>query len=244
MFSDNQSVIIPSFRESAERSSFSHDRGTTPPGETSSFASLYPDTMPHSAWKDHVAAWVRRNEHTVSKPIQRRRTSSPATPYTRVSSQNDDSWRRHSESRPFDPVRSIAYSSSPFAPVQSSTFLLFEQADAASKSLTVPTTLPSPPASPKTSSIEPEPVKVCISCKSSQSPCWRPSWCASAGQLCNSCGLRYKKTGARCLNSSCGKIPSKGEWSTMNKRVQVGPDGEARYTCLQCDGPVELRLKP
>lgn len=36
--------------------------------------------------------------------------------------------------------------------------------------------------------------RVCVSCHSSDSPCWRPSWSPrKQDQLCNSCGLRYKK---------------------------------------------------
>jgi len=75
----------------------------------------------------------------------------------------------------------------------------------------------------------------CISCGSDQSPCWRPSWSIEAGQLCNSCGLRYKKTGARCLSPSCGRIPAKGEWVTM-RSTQVN----GRYSCLYCGGGVAV----
>lgn len=63
--------------------------------------------------------------------------------------------------------------------------------------------------------------RVCISCGSDQSPCWRPSWSIKEGQLCNSCGLRYKKTSARCLNKECKKIPAKGEWSLMQSKGSI-----------------------
>ncbi|KAG7664825.1 ASH1 [[Candida] subhashii] len=84
--------------------------------------------------------------------------------------------------------------------------------------------------------------RVCISCGSDQSPCWRPSWSIKEGQLCNSCGLRYKKTSARCLNSQCKKIPAKGEWALMQSKgmVQFG-DGIDGYSCLECGWRVEVK---
>ncbi|ODV73405.1 DNA-binding transcription repressor ASH1 CYBJADRAFT_162779 [Cyberlindnera jadinii NRRL Y-1542] len=88
----------------------------------------------------------------------------------------------------------------------------------------------------------------CISCGSDQSPCWRPSWSTSAGQLCNSCGLRYKKTGARCISKSCCRIPAKGEWATMKargKKTFTKEDGSVvqAYACLNCNGEVEVKDK-
>lgn len=94
------------------------------------------------------------------------------------------------------------------------------------------------------------PVRSCISCHNSQSPCWRPSWSSTEGQLCNSCGLRYKKTGARCLNEKCLRIPAKGEWTLMKNKgrttchvfdsegVKIGET--VAYKCLHCDGEVEV----
>ncbi|CDK24198.1 unnamed protein product [Kuraishia capsulata CBS 1993] len=92
--------------------------------------------------------------------------------------------------------------------------------------------------------------RVCISCQSNQSPCWRPSWSVVEGQLCNSCGLRYKKTGARCLNRKCLRIPAKGEWSFMKSKGKTNAilyDDEGvktgsmlAYKCLHCDGVVEV----
>lgn len=82
----------------------------------------------------------------------------------------------------------------------------------------------------------------CISCHSDQSPCWRPSWNVLAGQLCNSCGLRYKKTSARCLNSVCGRVPAKGEWlSIKNSAVRNEKTGKMEYKCFYCGGEVEVK---
>lgn len=82
--------------------------------------------------------------------------------------------------------------------------------------------------------------RVCISCGSDLSPCWRPSWSIKEGQLCNSCGLRYKKTGARCLNNDCKKIPAKGEWALMQSKGKTSFDGEDAYGCLDCGSKVEV----
>lgn len=84
-------------------------------------------------------------------------------------------------------------------------------------------------------------VRVCILCGSDSLPCWRPSWSTKEGQLCNSCGLRYKKTAARCLNAECKKIPAKGEWAVMQaKGKKQFPTGEA-YCCLDCGDQVEVK---
>lgn len=92
--------------------------------------------------------------------------------------------------------------------------------------------------------------KKCMSCFSSSSPCWRPSWSPEEGQLCNSCGLRYRKTKARCYNPSCLKIPSKSEWALMVKRGEVLLDihdsngniigKKMSYRCLDCDSAMEV----
>ncbi|KAF3995607.1 hypothetical protein FT663_00203 [Candidozyma haemuli var. vulneris] len=83
--------------------------------------------------------------------------------------------------------------------------------------------------------------RVCISCGSDQSPCWRPSWSIKEGQLCNSCGLRYKKTSARCLNKKCKKIPAKGEWSLMQTKGKTDFGDEKAYSCLDCGWKVEIK---
>lgn len=116
----------------------------------------------------------------------------------------------------------------------------------------------SPPSSPSqlpvtltTTTTASQPVTVnstkrrCISCNSDQSPCWRPSWSAAAGQLCNSCGLRYKKTNARCIEAGCGRIPAKGEWVTMKNAAAaaVAAGKKLSYKCLYCNGRVEMGEK-
>lgn len=85
--------------------------------------------------------------------------------------------------------------------------------------------------------------RVCISCGLDQSPCWRPSWSIKEGQLCNSCGLRFKKTLARCLNRKCKKIPAKGEWALMQTKGKVDfGDGDMAYRCLDCGWKVEVKV--
>ncbi|KAI5967771.1 ASH1 [Candida theae] len=84
--------------------------------------------------------------------------------------------------------------------------------------------------------------RACISCGSQDSPCWRPSWSIKEGQLCNSCGLRYKKTSARCLNDACRKVPAKGEWALMQSKGKVSfEDGTDGYSCLDCGWKIEVK---
>ncbi|QHS74419.1 DNA-binding transcription repressor ASH1 [Saccharomyces paradoxus] len=84
--------------------------------------------------------------------------------------------------------------------------------------------------------------RVCVSCHSSDSPCWRPSWSPrKQDQLCNSCGLRYKKTHTRCLNDLCRKIPTKGEINIMKSNgidKEFVPERNCEiegYRCLFCN---------
>lgn len=89
----------------------------------------------------------------------------------------------------------------------------------------------------------------CVSCDSQDSPCWRPSWSKKKqDQLCNSCGLRYKKTKTRCLNMKCKKIPTKGELNIMKSQgkttgtVANNPDilgPVVGYRCLFCNSITE-----
>ncbi|XBW37050.1 hypothetical protein QEN19_002630 [Hanseniaspora menglaensis] len=73
----------------------------------------------------------------------------------------------------------------------------------------------------------------CMSCKTQESPCWRPSWSSSKKeQLCNSCGLRYKKSKIRCVNKSCLKIPSLSEAHIMKNGKDI--------KCLYCSSNVEI----
>lgn len=95
----------------------------------------------------------------------------------------------------------------------------------------------SPKKSPKKFSKPIQSKRTCLSCGSSQSPCWRPSWSVSGGQLCNSCGLRYKKTNARCLNNDCLRIPAKSEFNLIkSKSHDTGDD----LKCLRCGFDVEV----
>lgn len=89
-------------------------------------------------------------------------------------------------------------------------------------------------------------IRTCVSCQSSDSPCWRPSWSKrKQDQLCNSCGLRFKKTHTRCLNDSCRKIPTKGELNIMksngmDKDSVEGLEGlREGFRCLFCNSITE-----
>lgn len=85
----------------------------------------------------------------------------------------------------------------------------------------------------------------CVSCHSNDSPCWRPSWSGrKQDQLCNSCGLRYKKTHTRCLNEACRKIPTKSELGIMRSNgllEEHNADGTVTrgYRCLFCNSIAE-----
>ncbi|CCF59370.1 hypothetical protein KAFR_0G03380 [Kazachstania africana CBS 2517] len=86
----------------------------------------------------------------------------------------------------------------------------------------------------------------CVSCHTSDSPCWRPSWSPrKQDQLCNSCGLRYKKTRTRCLNDTCRKIPTKSELNIMksNGLEVMAIDGitQTGFRCLFCNHITETR---
>ncbi|AMD19959.1 HCL192Wp [Eremothecium sinecaudum] len=104
----------------------------------------------------------------------------------------------------------------------------------------------SPPMSSKSSARRPS-VRKCLSCQCTDSPCWRPSWSdRKQDQLCNSCGLRYKKTQTRCVNPTCLKIPSKGELALMKanpKVTQVKDDGTLMecLRCLYCNNVTETK---
>lgn len=86
------------------------------------------------------------------------------------------------------------------------------------------------------------PNRTCLSCHSNDSPCWRPSWSLKKqDQLCNSCGLRFKKTHTRCLNDNCRKIPTKSELNIMKSNGFAqdyvnGLEGlREGYRCLFCN---------
>ena len=88
-------------------------------------------------------------------------------------------------------------------------------------------------------------IRKCVSCQSSDSPCWRPSWSGKKhDQLCNSCGLRFKKTHTRCLNDTCKKIPTKSELTIMKSNgiiTESMSDGAIveGYRCLFCNNITE-----
>ncbi|KAK7208575.1 hypothetical protein BZA70DRAFT_55010 [Myxozyma melibiosi] len=207
---------------------------------------FYPDTAPRQSWRPQIETWIRRNhsykfDRIASKPYtlpspQRTKSASSTS-----SSSSSSSSSHKSHSHPKTPkVTSFSSASSSAAAhstshssshAQSLKKFDHDKSDADS-GLISPSPSPKPSAATLHSSHS---GRKCISCGSDQSPCWRPSWSVEAGQLCNSCGLRYKKTGARCLSSSCGRIPAKGEWVTMRSSQPSG-----RYSCLYCGGGVAV----
>lgn len=75
----------------------------------------------------------------------------------------------------------------------------------------------------------------CISCHITQTPCWRPSWDPIIGQLCNSCGLRYRKTQIRCSSAVCANVPSKLDLAAIR--------AQCRGSHLQCPKCKSLLIK-
>lgn len=67
----------------------------------------------------------------------------------------------------------------------------------------------------------------CFSCGTHQSPCWRPSWRPDLGRLCNSCGLRYRKTRIRCSSLKCRYVPSKTDLAELK--------AQRKWSCPQCE---------
>ncbi|KAJ1923170.1 DNA-binding transcription repressor [Tieghemiomyces parasiticus] len=76
------------------------------------------------------------------------------------------------------------------------------------------------PSSPSESTRKLSGRRACISCSNSNTPCWRPGWDNSIS-LCNSCGLRFKKSKIFC--KQCRYVPLKSE-------IQSGP----KHTCSKC----------
>ncbi|CAG8608860.1 5314_t:CDS:2 [Ambispora gerdemannii] len=72
--------------------------------------------------------------------------------------------------------------------------------------------------------------KICASCRTKSTPCWRPGWRPNLF-LCNSCGLRYKKTKCVCPNLECRYIPLKSEFNAMFKKQKSGDVPEAKRCC-------------
>ncbi|KAI1315156.1 DNA-binding transcription repressor [Mortierella claussenii] len=81
--------------------------------------------------------------------------------------------------------------------------------------------------------------KRCEACGASETPCWRPGYTAHSA-LCNSCGLRYKKSNVFCAKVGCKYIPLKTEYAAMEaERVKAG---RAHLLCHKCKGPVALPI--
>ncbi|KAF9576577.1 DNA-binding transcription repressor [Mortierella alpina] len=84
---------------------------------------------------------------------------------------------------------------------------------------------------------EGKPAKECEACKQKETPCWRPGY-TPGGSLCNSCGLRYKKSGVFCPKEGCKYIPLKTEYASMEEeRVAMNKE---HLKCRKCHGRVEL----
>ncbi|KAF9393626.1 DNA-binding transcription repressor [Mortierella sp. AD011] len=81
--------------------------------------------------------------------------------------------------------------------------------------------------------------KRCEACGASETPCWRPGYTAHSA-LCNSCGLRYKKSNVFCAKVGCKYIPLKTEYAAMEAdRLKAG---RAHLLCHKCKGPVALPI--
>ncbi|KAF9944492.1 DNA-binding transcription repressor [Mortierella alpina] len=95
------------------------------------------------------------------------------------------------------------------------------------------TAAPKPPRTPGPGQ------KHCEACGATETPCWRPGYTAST-VLCNSCGLRYKKSNVYCTKLSCKYIPLKTEYAAMEaERAQNGWD---HLRCQECGERVALPI--
>ncbi|KAG0357902.1 DNA-binding transcription repressor [Gamsiella multidivaricata] len=79
--------------------------------------------------------------------------------------------------------------------------------------------------------------KRCEACGATETPCWRPGYTPHSA-LCNSCGLRYKKSNVFCPKVGCKYIPLKTEYAAME--VERAKAGRAHLLCHKCRGPVAL----
>ncbi|KAK9460076.1 uncharacterized protein V1516DRAFT_626678 [Lipomyces oligophaga] len=185
---------------------------------------LFADTAPRDSWRPQIESWIRRNH---SYKLDR---AAVFRPYSSISQSRKATTSTSSSSS------SISLSAASSSPSKASA----PKTPNVDSGLCTPSPSVSPSPKPAAASLHQHSTshhsgRKCISCGSDQSPCWRPSWSVEAGQLCNSCGLRYKKTGARCLSASCGRIPAKGEWVTMRSTQPAG-----RYSCLYCGSGVAV----
>ncbi|CAN6621992.1 hypothetical protein TRVA0_008S03070 [Trichomonascus vanleenenianus] len=253
------------------RSYSSHDLNyTSRPNraKSPSFSLLYPDTAPRGTWRPQLDAWMKKNHPAKLKEIAQ--TAAPprvhhtnnaindplttvTTATTTTNSTTNASTNTNKDYHPNPPTHgqrraSFHENSKPYArPLNH-----HHQPSPVAESLpdSAPSLPTTPPLSPELATSHShssshkysDSRRRCISCGSDQSPCWRPSWSPTAGQLCNSCGLRYKKTGARCVSKECGRIPAKGEWVTMKRNAiaQSASTGKLLYLCLNCGGRVEV----
>ncbi|KAK9345700.1 hypothetical protein V1522DRAFT_106624 [Lipomyces starkeyi] len=160
------------------------------PFPTVSLSLFYPDTAPRDSWRPQIETWIRRN-HSY-KFVER----AAAMPYTIATKRPTQLSKQSSAS---SSTTSSSISSQPGASTSpKASKPKTERVDASLRSPSRSVS-PSPISKPSSPSMQASHNRRCISCGSDQSPCWRPSWSIEAGQLCNSCGLRYKKTGARML---------------------------------------------
>jgi len=83
--------------------------------------------------------------------------------------------------------------------------------------------------------------KHCEACGAEETPCWRPGYDANS-VLCNSCGLRYKKSGVYCTAIGCKYIPLKAEFAAMEEDRKK--NGREHLQCFQCRQPVAPPSSP
>ncbi|KAG0237083.1 DNA-binding transcription repressor [Mortierella sp. GBA43] len=81
--------------------------------------------------------------------------------------------------------------------------------------------------------------KHCEACGAKETPCWRPGYIPNT-VLCNSCGLRYKKSNVFCTKIQCKYIPLKTEYASMEAERQE--HGRDHLICIQCKGRVALPI--
>jgi hypothetical protein len=224
-----------------------------------SLSLLYPDTAPRHTWRPQLDAWMKKNHPDKLKQISQefKTKNSPHSHHSHhIHSSHTShsnytlSSSNHSKKLSIPHQEFKAYSRpliTPSSPINYDKGFYYND-DIPHNHSFHSVRLPSPPPETDLDSVihsitshstQSSSKRRCISCGSDQSPCWRPSWSITAGQLCNSCGLRYKKTGARCLSINCGRIPAKGEWITMKRNATKSPTG-LKYTCLSCGSGVEV----
>ncbi|KAG0342478.1 DNA-binding transcription repressor [Podila humilis] len=81
--------------------------------------------------------------------------------------------------------------------------------------------------------------KHCEACGADDTPCWRPGYIGNT-VLCNSCGLRYKKSNVFCTKLDCKYIPLKTEYASMEaERIKHDRD---HLRCINCKGNVALPI--